>query len=40
MALKEAVQKDSQRHLYVKSAITYRTTQYILFLFFHEFVNL
>ena len=29
MTLKEAIQKDSQRHLYMKSAITFGTTQYI-----------
>ena len=28
MILKEAIQKDGQRHLYVKSAITSGTTQY------------
>ena len=28
MTLKEAIQKDGQRHLYVKSAITSGTTQY------------
>ena len=28
-SLKEAIQKDGQRHLYVKSAITSGTTQYI-----------
>ena len=31
MTLKEAIQKDGQRHLYVKSAITSGTTQYIIF---------
>ena len=30
MALKEAIQKDGQRHLYVKSAITSGTTQYFI----------
>ena len=29
MTLKEAIQKDGQRHLYVKSAITFGTTQYV-----------
>ena len=29
MTLKEAIQKDGQRHLYVKSAITSETTQYV-----------
>ena len=28
MTLKEAIQKDGQRHLCVKSVITSRTTQY------------
>ena len=28
MTLKEAIQKDGQRHLYVKSVITSGTTQY------------
>ena len=28
MKLKKAIQKDGQRHLYVKSAITSETTQY------------
>ena len=28
MTLKEAIQKDGQRHLYAKSAITSGTTQY------------
>ena len=28
MTLKEAIQKDGQIHLYVKSAITSKTTQY------------
>ena len=27
MTLKETIQKDGQRHLYVKSAITFGTTQ-------------
>ena len=30
MTFKEAIQKDGQRHLYVKSAITSRTTQYMI----------
>ena len=30
MTWKEAIQKDSQRHLYVKSVITSGTTQYFL----------
>ena len=30
MTLKEAIQKDGQRHLYVKSAITSEVTQYLL----------
>ena len=29
MTLKEAIQKDSKRHLYVKSAITSGTIQYL-----------
>ena len=29
MTFKEAIQKDSQRHLYVKSGITSGTTQYL-----------
>ena len=29
MTLKEAIQKDGQRHLYVKPAITSGTTQYM-----------
>ena len=29
MTLKEAIQKDGQRHLYVKSIITSGTTQYM-----------
>ena len=31
MTLKEAIQIDGQRHLYVKSAVTSGTTQYIRF---------
>ena len=31
MTLKEAIQKDGQRHLYVKSAITPGTPQYQIF---------
>ena len=30
MTLKEAIQKDGQRHLYVKSSIASGTTQYIV----------
>ena len=30
MTLKGAIQKDGQRHVYVKSAITFGTTQYVL----------
>ena len=30
MKLKEAIQNDGQRHLYVKSAITSGTTQYMV----------
>ena len=29
MTFKEAIQKDSQKHLYVKSVITSETTQYV-----------
>ena len=31
MTFKEAIQKDGQRHLHVKSAITSRTTQHTIF---------
>ena len=34
MTLKEAIQKDGQRYLYVKLAITSGTTQYIMHLGF------
>ena len=33
MTLKEAIQKDDQRHLYVQSEITSGTTQYYLNLY-------
>ena len=40
MKLKEAILKDGQRHLYVKSAITSRTTQYLKYYVFYHFENL
>ena len=40
MTLKEAIQKDGQRHLYAKSAITSGTTQYYIRIISNLFLEL